>query len=420
MSKGEKGKRIVSRYREQAASIDGAQQEKKAVKAWLIVLLGSLSAFGPLSLDLYLPALPRLAENLNTSSSYAQLSLTACMVGLAVGQLFAGSISDIRGRRGPLIVGLLLYAIASVLCALSPSIGAFVALRFVQGLAGSAGIVISRAIVKDMYSGPELTKFYAMLMLVNGAAPILSPVVGGQLLKVTTWEGLFVVLAGWGVLTLLAVLLFLPETLPKERRLTGGVRETLNTFRRLLVDRRFMGYALSQALVTAAMFAYISGSPFVLQNIYGVSPQTFSLFFAINGAGIILASQVTGRLAAGIGEKKLFVAGLLIALAGGLTLLAVILSGGGLTAVLVPLFFVVSSVGIVGATGFTLAMSEQGRAAGSASALLGLLSFSLGGALAPFVGIAGSANALPMGILIAAANIGALLCYLTMVGTRAK
>jgi len=391
-----------------------ATDTKKANLVWLIILLGSLSAFGPLSLDLYLPALPQLAESFHTSSSYAQLSLTACMIGLSVGQLFAGSLSDFHGRRLPLLIGLFVYAVSSILCAFSPSVGVLIALRFVQGLAGSAGIVISRAIVRDMYSGPELTKFYAMLMLVNGAAPIFSPVIGGQLLKVTPWEGLFVVLTGWGVLTLAGVWFGLPETLPLNQRMTGGIRETLSTFRRLLRDRNFMGFALAQALVFAAMFAYIAGSPFVLQNIYGVSPQLFSLFFAINGFGIIIAGQLTGRLASKVGEKRLFLIGLLIASVSGALLLVMIIYSAGLTAILIPLFFVVSSVGIVSTTGFSLAMRNHGYAAGSASALLGLLSFLLGGALAPVVGIAGDANALPMGIIIAAANIGALLCYFVM------
>ncbi|QJD86509.1 multidrug effflux MFS transporter [Cohnella herbarum] len=393
----------------------GRTGAKKSGLIWLIVLLGSLSAFGPLSLDLYLPALPELADNMNTTSSYAQLSLTACMIGLSVGQLFAGALSDIHGRRLPLLIGLLMYAVASVLCAFSPSIEALVALRFVQGLAGSAGIVISRAVVRDMYSGPELTRFFAMLMLVNGAAPIFSPVVGGQLLKVMPWAGLFIVLAGWGVLTLLAVSFGLPETLPADRRMTGGLRETIATFRRLLRDRSFMGYALAQALVSAAMFAYIAGSPFVLQNIYGVSPQMFSVFFAINGVGIIVAGQLTGRLASRVGEKKLFLAGLLIAAVSGSLLLAMIVASTGLIALLIPLFFVVSSVGIVSATGFSLAMRNHGHTAGSASALLGLLSFLLGGAVAPIVGIAGSTNALPMGIIIAVTDIAAIVCYFVMI-----
>ncbi|MFC5469268.1 multidrug effflux MFS transporter [Cohnella suwonensis] len=393
----------------------GVREAGKAKFVWLIVLLGSLSAFGPLSLDLYLPALPMLEDSLNTSSSSVQLSLTACMVGLSVGQLFAGAFSDFRGRRLPLLIGLFVYAVASVLCAFSPSIGVLVALRFVQGLAGSAGIVISRAIVRDLYSGPELTRFYAMLMLVNGAAPILSPVVGGQLLKAMPWEGLFAVLAGWGVLTLLAIWFGLPETLPAGKRMTGGMRQTLLTFRGLVRNRTFMGFALAQAFITAAMFAYISGSPFVLQNIYGVSPQMFSLFFAINGLGIIVAGQFGGRLASRFGEKRLFLIGMLTAAAGGCLVLIAVATEASLAALLVPLFFVVSSVGIVGATGFTLAMRDQGHAAGSASALLGLLSFLIGGLLAPVVGIAGGDDALPMGIIIAATDVGAVVIYFFMI-----
>ncbi|MFC5529103.1 multidrug effflux MFS transporter [Cohnella yongneupensis] len=392
---------------------------RKAI-LWLIILLGSLTAFGPLSLDLYLPALPKLADDFGTSSSLAQLSLTACMIGLSVGQLFAGSWSDIRGRRVPLLIGLALYAIASVLCALSPSIGTFIALRFIQGFAGSAGIVISRAAARDLYEGPELTRFFAMLMLVNGAAPIIAPIAGGQLLQTMAWEGLFYVLAGWGLLLFLGVLFGLTETLRAEKRMTGGLNETFRTFRRLLGNRKFMGYALAQGLVSASMFAYIAGSPFVLQNIYGVSPQLFSVFFAVNGLGIIIAGQFTGRLATRVGEKKLFIAGLIIACCGGLPLLAMIAIDAPLVGILIPLFFVVASVGIVGTSGFALAMRDQGHAAGSASALLGLLSFMFGGMVAPIVGIAGSGNALPMGIIIASAELAAAFVFIFMIGRRRK
>ncbi|MFD0673808.1 multidrug effflux MFS transporter [Cohnella sp. GCM10027633] len=394
-----------------------ARSGRKAV-AWLIVLLGSLTAFGPLTIDLYLPALPLIADELGTSSSLAQLSLTACMLGLSVGQLFAGAWSDVRGRRMPLLIGLAAYAVASSLCALSPSIGTFVAMRFLQGLAGSAGLVIARAAVRDLYEGPELTKFYAMLMLVNGAAPILAPIAGGQLLKAMAWEGLFFVLAGWGLLLFAWVWFGFRETLSPGKRMRGGLGETLRTFRRLLGDRTFMGYALSQALVTAAMFAYISGSPFVLQDIYGISPQQFSLVFAMNGVGIIIASQTAGRLAARIGEKRLFVIGLVASCAGGLWLLAAILASAALPMILIGFFVVVSSVGIVGATGFGLAMRDQAQAAGSASALLGLLAFLLGGIVAPLVGIAGGDNALPMGIIIAVAELGAAAVFVVMIQRR--
>jgi DHA1 family bicyclomycin/chloramphenicol resistance-like MFS transporter len=363
---------------------------------------------------MYLPSLPKLAEDLHAGASTAQLSLTSCLLGLSLGQLFAGPLSDAAGRRKPLLLGLGVYALASLLCAWAPTAWALVLLRFLQGAAGSAGIVISRAAARDLYAGTELTRFYALLMLVNGTAPILAPIVGGQLLEVTSWRGVFVVLCAIGLLVLLAVLFALPETLPEERR-TSGLRTALAGFRRLAGNRVFMGYALSQGLVSAAMFTYISGSPFVLQEIYGVSPQLFSLCFAMNGLGIIAAGQITGRLAGRISESRLFAAGLGLAFLGGLSLLAAVLSGGGLAAILPALFLVVSSVGVVSTAGVSLAMRDHAKSAGSASALLGVLSFITGGILAPFAGIAGKQTAVPMGLIIAAAETSALLCYFFLV-----
>ncbi|TPG70150.1 Bcr/CflA family efflux MFS transporter [Brevibacillus laterosporus] len=396
---------------QQAAPVVAA----KSNRLWLAVVLGALSAFGPLSLDMYLPALPAMTKDFQTTASSVQLSLTACLLGLSLGQLFAGPLSDIQGRRKPLMIGLVIYAIASLLCVFSTSIWALVALRFIQGAAGSAGIVISRAMVRDIYVGPELTKFFALLMLVNGVAPIAAPIFGSQLLRFTPWEGVFVVLGAIGIIMLLVVLFGLPESLPVERRSKGGLKSTLITFKGLLADKMFMGYALSQGLVIAAMFAYISGSPFVLQNMFGVSAQMFSVFFAINGVGIILASQVTGRLAGKISESKLMISGLILATIGGVSLLIVTLLGGGLFAILLPLFVIVSCVGIVSTAGFSLAMQSQGKAAGSASALLGVLSLIFGALLAPLVGIGGDGTAVPMGVVIAAADVGALLCYYFMV-----
>ncbi|QIC06865.1 multidrug effflux MFS transporter [Brevibacillus sp. 7WMA2] len=387
----------------------------KSKRLWLAIVLGALSAFGPLSLDMYLPALPAMATDFQTTTSAVQLSLTACLLGLSLGQLFAGPLSDIQGRRKPLLIGLAIYAVASILCVFSTSIWALVALRFIQGAAGSAGIVISRAMVRDIYVGPELTKFFALLMLVNGVAPIAAPIFGSQLLLFTPWEGVFVVLGAIGIIMLLVVLFGLPESLPVERRSTGGFKNTLVTFKNLFVDKMFMGFALSQGLVIAAMFAYISGSPFVLQNMFGVSAQMFSVFFAINGLGIILASQITGKLAGKISESKLMISGLILAAIGGVSLLIVILLGAGLYAILPPLFIIVSCVGIVSTAGFSLAMQSQGKAAGSASALLGVLSLIFGALLAPLVGIGGSGTAVPMGIVIAVADVGALLCYYFMV-----
>ncbi|MED0670036.1 multidrug effflux MFS transporter [Aneurinibacillus aneurinilyticus] len=399
-------------------SFDATQAPTKSRRLWMALILGALTAFGPLSIDMYLPSLPALTGDLNTSTSLVQISLTACLLGLAFGQLLVGPLSDARGRRKPLIVALIIYAISSLLCAISSSIWVLIALRVVQGVSGAAGIVISRAMVRDMYSGSELTKFFSLLMLVNGVAPILAPITGGLLLEVTSWRGVFVVLSILGAIMLLGALFGLPETLPIQRRSTGGIKGTLSTFRSLIGDRVFMGYALSQGLVLAAMFGYISGSPFVLQNIYGVSPQTFSVLFAINGLGIIIASQITGRLAGKVSETRLLVTGLGLAALGGTLLLIMILIGAGLLAVMIPLFFVVSSVGVVTTTGFSLAMQNQERSAGSASALLGLLPFVFGAIAAPLVGLGGSHTAVPMGIVIAVSEVGAIVCYALMVRGR--
>lgn len=380
-----------------------------------IIILGALSAFGPLSLDMYLPALPKLAQDLHTTASVAQLSLTSCLLGLALGQIVAGPLSDTLGRRKPLIFSLMLYAISSLLCVFAPNATFLVAFRFIQGLAGAAGIVISRAIVRDLYSGTELTKFFSSLMLINGAAPILAPIFGGQLLNYVSWRGVFVTLSIIGVIMIISVIWGLPETLSTTKRQTGGLSGTFTTFGKLIKNQKFIGYCLSQGFVAAAMFAYISGSSFVMQNIYHVSEQTYSLIFALNGVGIIIASQITGRLAGRVKEAKLLIVGLSIAVAAAISLLLVILAQGTLMLLLIPLFFVVASVGIVSTSTFSLAMQTQNQHAGSASALLGLSTYILGASVAPLVGLAGDHNALPMGIVIACANTIAILCYIIMV-----
>lgn len=383
----------------------------KSRRLWMAIVLGTLAAFAPLSIDMYLPALPDIANDLHTKPSLVQLSLTFFLLGLSLGQLLAGPLSDVRGRRKPLLIGLLIYFAVSLLCAFSQSIWGLIGLRFIQGLAGAAGIVISRAIVRDLYSGTELTKFFSLLALVNGVAPILAPILGGQLLRIAPWQGVFIVLSVIGLVMFLVVLFGLPETLSEDSRSQGGIKNTLTTFQQLLSDRSFIGYALSQGLVFAAMFAYISGSPFVLQNMYGASPQMFSLIFAINGLGIIISSQITGRLAGRISERKLFTAGICISFIGAIALLIMLLLDAGLYAILPPLFFVVASIGVVSTSGFSLAMQNQGKSAGSASALLGVLSLIFGGGVAPLVGL-GDSPAISMGIVIACASTGAVLSYM--------
>ena len=411
-------KELIHLMGEPLNTVRNSEGISRSKRLWIAAVLGTLSGFGPLSIDMYLPALPELAVDFHASQSLVQLSLTFFLLGLSSGQLLVGPISDVRGRRLPLLIGLLTYFVVSLLCIFSPSIWTLIGLRFVQGLAGSAGIVISRAVVRDLYSGPELTKFFALLALVNGVAPIFAPVVGAQLLKIVPWQGVFVVLSIVGLAMFFVVLFGLPETLQDERRSAGGIKNTFITFRNLVLDRSFIGYALAQGLVFAAMFAYISGSPFVVQNIYGGSPQMFSLIFAINGIGIMIASQITGRLAGRVRESKLFVFGLGTSLIGGIVLLVLLYLHAGLLLILVPLFFVVSSVGVVSTSGFSLAMEKQGKNAGSASALLGVLSLAMGALVAPLVGMGGENTAIPMGLVILSAGAGAVISYIFLVPSR--
>ncbi|HEY2637245.1 MAG TPA: Bcr/CflA family multidrug efflux MFS transporter [Solirubrobacteraceae bacterium] len=396
-----------------------AEPESRAARLRLVVILGALSAFGPLSIDMYLPGLPELARDLGTSPSAVQLTLTACLAGLAFGQVLAGPLSDRLGRRRPLLCGIALYAVTSALCATAPSVAVLTGLRLLQGFAGAAGIVIARAVVRDLHSGAAAARFFSTLMLVNGIAPILAPVLGAQLLKVTSWRGVFIVLAVVGALLLAMTALGLRETLPPERRRAGGVRETARTLWRLARDPSFMGFALAAGLVFGSMFAYIAGSPFVVQDIYGGSPQGFSAIFAVNGVGIVVASQVAGRLVGRYGPMVLLRFGLIMCATGGVVLLAVFAVGGlGLWAVLPPLFVSVSSVGVVLPNASALALADHPEVAGSASALLGVLQFAIGAVAAPLVGIAGKTTALPMGIIMAGLGIAALTCLTVLARPR--
>jgi DHA1 family bicyclomycin/chloramphenicol resistance-like MFS transporter len=374
-----------------------------------LLILGALSAFGPLSIDMYLPALPGLAHDLGDPPSAVQVTLTTCLAGLAAGQILAGPVSDARGRRPVALAGLLAFTLASVLCAVSPSIPVLAGLRLAQGLGGAAAIVIARAVVRDRYSGVAAARYFAILTLVNGLAPVLAPIIGGQLLRVTTWRGVFLVLTGLGVVLLVATGAWLRETLPPECRRTGGLRDTLATFARLGRDRRFTGYALSLALGFAAMFAYISGSPFVLQDIYGASPQQFSAIFAVNSLGIMAAGRVSAQLVGRTAPQRLLLAGLAVNVTGGLVLVAVVAAGaGGVVAVLIPLFAVASSIGLILPNATALALELHPEAAGSASGAIGTAQFAVAAALAPLVGVGGAHTALPMALVIAGCGLAAL------------
>jgi MFS transporter, DHA1 family, multidrug resistance protein len=384
-----------------------------------LLILGGLSAFGPLSIDMYLPGLPHMTDDLGASASTGQLTLTACVLGLAFGQILAGPFSDKLGRRKPLLIGLVAYAAASVACALAPTIWTLIPLRLVQGAAGAAGIVIARAIVRDMHSGVAAARFFSLLMLVNGLAPILAPVIGGQILRVTTWRGVFVVLAAIGVVLAVAAAAGLRETLAPADRHPGGVGETLVTFRRLIADRGFVGHALACGLSFGAMFAYISGSPFVLQDIYGASPQLFSVMFATNALGIVAASQANRALLRRADPRTLLRGALAVQAAAAVALLVAVAAGAGVWPIVVLLFVVVASVGIVFPNATALALADHPRVAGSASGLLGVLQFIVGAAAAPLVGVGGTGTAVPMATVIAAMGVAGLVCATVVAADRA-
>lgn len=380
-----------------------------------VVVLGMLSMFGPLSLDLYLPALPELADDLNASASAAQLSITACLVGLAVGQLIAGPLSDRLGRRRPLIVGLVGFLLASVACALAPSVAILVLLRFIQGLAGAAGLVISRAIARDLYSGRALMIFFSRLILIAGLAPVIAPILGGQLSRIMSWRGIFGVLAGFGAILLLAGWLGLKETLPPERRIVGGFGKTLHGYNTLLHDRFFVGCVLSSGLAGASMFAYISGSTFVLQRIYGMSPQGFSFVFGAISLGLVIAAQIGGRLALVWPLTRVLGFGLAVNLFGATSLLATVIIGLPLGVLIAALSVMVSAVGLIFPTANALALADYPDLAGTASSMQGLSQFVFGAVAAPLVGIAGEQTALPLGVVTTTASLCAIASFTGLV-----
>ncbi|MFG1946642.1 multidrug effflux MFS transporter [Nonomuraea sp. NPDC048826] len=374
---------------------------KPSRRGLLLFILGALSAIGPLSIDMYLPALPAITEEMLSVPAQVQLTLTACLIGVSAGQIVAGPLSDVRGRRVPLIVGVAGFMVSSLLCAFAPSVPVLIALRLLQGMLGGAALVIVRAVVRDLYDGPAIARIFASLMLVSGLAPILAPIAGAQLLAFTSWRGVFVALSLMGLALMLAVLTGVRETLPADQRESGGLRHTGRSFWRLLRDRPFMSCALTAGFAFGAMFAYISGSPFVLQEVYGASPQQYSLIFGLNALGLIVMSQVGGRLAGRVPQPRLVMIGLMIALAGAALLLLAVSTGLGLGGVVAGLFVLMCGQGLIlPGTGALALAGQPPQVAGAASALLGVLQFALGALAAPFVGLFGSGTALPMAVVM--------------------
>ncbi|MEV8586479.1 multidrug effflux MFS transporter [Streptomyces sp. NPDC051180] len=389
-----------------------------ARRAGLLVtlVLGGLTALPPLSMDMYLPALPEVTGALHAPAATVQLTLTACLAGMALGQLVVGPMSDKWGRRRPLLVGMVVYVLATAACALAPTAGLLIGCRLLQGLAGAAGIVIARAVVRDLYDGVEMARFFSTLMLISGAAPIVAPLIGGQILRVTDWRGVFLVLTAIGVLLTAVVWRFLDETLPAERRQQGGVGAALRTMRGLLADRVFAGYMLAGGFGFAALFAYISASPFVVQEIYGASPQTFSLLFGLNSIGLVALGQVNGKLLVGrVRLDKVLGIGLgtiLVASTALLLMTAGAFGEVGLFPIAAGLFVLMSAMGLALPNTNALALMRTPHAAGSASALLGTSSFLVGAVASPLVGVAGEHTAVPMAVVQVCCAVLALTCFL--------
>lgn len=382
----------------------------KGKQLFLTILLGTLSAFGPLSLDMYLPALPDLQQGLQTTQSLAQLSITACLLGLAIGQVIIGPISDHYGRRWPLLIGVALFAVTSFVIAGVTQISTLLILRFIQGLGGSSGQVLSRSIARDQFSGKPLSRFLAVLMAINGIFPIIAPLFGGLAIKFTNWQGIFVILGIIGIILILCVLFFLPESLVKEKRTVSSSR-AYREMGLLLRSRNFMTYVLTQGFVMGALFIYIAGSTFVFQGLYHMSPQLFSFIYAINGLSIVFGSRLVGTLINRFEEETILkysiYAGVGIAILMSLSLLL----PPNQYLLMIGLFLMVFTLGSVNTVATSIAMNLEGDKAGGASALLGLAMNAIGGLATPLVGLFSTNSQAPMVLLMLATQIIGLLIY---------
>ena len=351
-------------------------------KLFLVLLLGVLSAFGPFVVDLYLPSLPQLASFFETNASMTQLTLTTAMIGLALGQLLLGPLSDKFGRKKPLIISLVIYIISTVLIVFSPNIETMIVLRVIQGLSSAGSLVISRAVATDLYRGREMTRFFGLLMTINGIAPIISPILGSLLLEYISWKGVFVFLALIGVIVLLFCFR-LKESLSIENRLQGSIFATFSTFGVIIKNRLFMSYVGIESFLLGAMFAYIAASPFILQSFYGLSAFIFSLCFGANGAALVIGANIGGKLP----NRQALAIGILAFVVAALYTIAVLIIQPHWLFVEIGFFAMLLLMGITFPAISTLAMESERQYAGSASALLGFAPFFLGGIVSPLVGI---------------------------------
>lgn len=379
----------------------------------LVLVLGSLGALGPFTIDTYLPALPTLAKQLHASDSNAQLTLSAMMMGLGLGQLFFGPLSDALGRRRPLVVGLATHALASVICGLAPSIWVLLAGRALQGLASAAVAVTVQATVRDLFSGMRAAEMLSRLALVTGLAPVLAPLVGSGLLTFTSWRGVFVVLGLVACTLLFVVTRKLPDTLPAERRIAATPAATVAAYRRVLSDKLFVAVVLVGSLVFAALFSYVSGSSFVMQDVFGLSPQVFGFAFASLSLGLSLSSQLNPRLVRRVGPVRALITGLSVMTTGStLMLLLAWHHTFGLAGFMAPMFLVMMGLGLSLPNAPAIALHRHGASAGTAAALLGAGQFAMGAVVTPLVGALADGTSRPIPAVILGANLLALAILL--------
>ena len=380
----------------------------------LTLILGALTAFPPLSIDIYLPSLPTLVRTFGTSDGAVQLTLPVFFLGLALGQLFYGPLSDRYGRRPALLVGIALYTLASAGCAAAPSIEALLVGRFIQALGGSAGMTIAMAVVRDRFDPREGARTLSLLMLVMGVAPIIAPLLGGWILVLLGWQAIFWVLALFGLSCFFAVLLGLPESRPADAVRPGSVGAALATYGALIGDRRFLGFALAGGFTISSMFAYITGSPTLFIDGFGVPAENYGWIFGANAAGIVGVSQLNRRLLLGHPGARLLRMAVATNAAAGIVLLIVALAGSGLAALLVPLFVAVATVGAVLPNSTSGALAAYPERAGAASALIGSCQLVLGAIASSLIGAFGTGTAVPMAAVIA--GCGTLAFLVTRIG----
>jgi DHA1 family bicyclomycin/chloramphenicol resistance-like MFS transporter len=378
----------------------------------LVLTLGALVAIGPLSIDMYLPALPSITRDLMTTESTIQLTVSGTVLGLALGQLLVGPLSDAVGRRVPLIAGTLVHVVASLLCLLAPTVDLLIAARIAQGLGASAGMVLAIAVVRDLYVDRAAATLLSQLILVMGVSPVLAPTFGSALLHWTRWRGVFVALATLGVIIAVAAVRTLPETLPVRHRQPFRVRATLRTYRSLLTDRSFIGLVIVAGLAMAGLFAFVAGGSFVFQLQYGLSQQQFGLMFGVSALWMIAATQLNARLMRWYEPYQVLVVASVCAAGCAAVLLAVAATGvGGMFGLAAPLWLVLFFAGLVLPNAPAVALTAHGRTAGTAASLLGAVQFGVGAIVSPLVGVLGN-DALGMSIVMFG---GLLLAALVLV-----